>query len=316
MILTVSYEGEEHAAGVVSLLRGQGREVVEIDLADFPAKNGLTLSWPGSGEESYRVHTAGGLMDLTHVRVGWWRRVRPFAVNPAIQRPMDVAFVQSETSQAVNGMLDALGCVWVNPREADSSAHHKPYQWTVARQVGLRVPRTLVTSDPDEARAFIEQIGVGKVVFKAFLASVEDWRETRLVESSDMDRLELVRYAPVIFQEYIPGVDLRITVVGDSIFAAEIDARETRYPVDMRMVVGDAKVKAVKLGAALNKRLLALQRRLQLVYGAIDMRRTADGEYYFLEVNPAGQWHFVEQRTDLPITRAMADLLAHLDADS
>ena len=50
---------------------------------------------------------------------------------------------------------------------------------------GLRVPRTLVTSDPGEARRFIEEIGVGKVVFKAFLASVEDWRETRLVESSD-----------------------------------------------------------------------------------------------------------------------------------
>jgi len=63
----------------------------------------------------------------------------------------------------------------------------------------------------------------------------------------------------------------------------------------------------------LNKRLLALQKRLQLVYGAIDMRRTPDGEYYFLEVNPAGQWHFVEQRTGLPISKAMADLLAKLD---
>jgi glutathione synthase/RimK-type ligase-like ATP-grasp enzyme len=314
MILTVSYEGEEHAAGVVGLLREQGREVVQIDLADFPAKSGLTLSWTGEAVSSYRVHSPQGALDLTHARVGWWRRVRPFALDPAIRRPMDVAFVQSETSQAVNGMLDALGCVWVNPREADSSAHHKPYQWTVAQQVGLRVPRTLVTSDPNEARTFIEQIGVGKVIFKAFLASIEDWRETRLVEASDLDRLELVRYSPVIFQEYIPGVDLRITVVGNSIFTAEIDAQKTRYPVDMRMVVGEAKVQPIKLPQKLNKQLLALQKRLQLIYGAIDMRRTSDGEYYFLEVNPAGQWLFAEERTGLPITKAMADLLARLDS--
>jgi biotin carboxylase len=49
------------------------------------------------------------------------------------------------------------------------------------------------------------------------------------------------------------------------------------------------------------------------VYGAIDMRRTPDGEYYFLEVNPAGQWHFVEHRTGLQITKAMAGLLARYD---
>jgi glutathione synthase/RimK-type ligase-like ATP-grasp enzyme len=314
MILVVSYEGEEHTAGVVNLLREQGREVVQIDLGDFPIKAGLSLSWGDEVDASYRIHTPQGEFDLAKVSVGWWRRVRPFVVDAAIRRPMDIAFVQSEVSQAVNGMLDALRCPWVNPREADSSAHHKPYQWAVAQQVGLRIPRTLVTSNPAEARRFIEEIGVGKVVFKAFLASVEDWRETRLVEADDLDRLELVRYAPVIFQEYIRGVDLRITVVGESIFTAEIDARETRYPVDMRMVVGEAKVQPVTLPARLSKRLLALQKRLQLVYGAIDMRRTPEGEYYFLEVNPAGQWLFAEQRTGLPITKAMADLLAGLDA--
>jgi len=139
------------------------------------------------------------------------------------------------------------------------------------------------------------------------------WRETRLVEASDIKQLELVKYAPVIFQEYIDGVDLRITVIGDAFFAAEIDARQTRYPVDMRMVVGEALVQPVTLSPDLQARLLALQRRLNLAYGAIDMRRTPAGDYYFLEVNPAGQWAFVEERTQLPITKAMADLLASLD---
>jgi len=316
VILVVSYAGEEHTEGVVRLLRQEGREVVQIDLGDFPAKAGMALSWNGGIRPSYRVDTPGGRVDVAAARVGWWRRVRPFTVDAAITNQHDQAFVQSETSQAINGMLDGIGCSWVNPREADAAAHHKPYQWAVAQQVGLRVPRTLVTNQPEEAREFIEHIGVGAVVFKAFLASMQAWRETRLIERSDLDRLPLVKYAPVIFQEYVPGVDLRITVIGDSIFAAEIDARQTSYPVDMRMVVGEAVVRPVELPAALSHSLLALQRRLQLVYGAIDVRRTPDGEYYFLEVNPAGQWQFVEQRTSLPITRAMADCLARLDGGS
>jgi glutathione synthase/RimK-type ligase-like ATP-grasp enzyme len=223
------------------------------------------------------------------------------------------AFAESETAQAVGGMLDALPCTWVNPRGADDAAHHKPYQWAVAHEVGLSLPRTLVTSKPEAARAFIAELGVGRTVFKAFLAAQEAWRETRLIERGDLDRLDLVRLAPVIFQEYVPGVDIRVTVVGDTLFAAEIDARSTSYPVDMRMVIGEAPVRAIELPPSVARALLRLQRRLGLRYGAVDLRRTDQGDYVFFEVNPAGQWLFVEQRTGLPISQAVADALAALD---
>ena len=78
----------------------------------------------------------------------------------------------------------------------------------------------------------------------------------------------------------------------------------------MRMVVGEAKVAPVTLPEPVQHQLRQLQHRLGLVYGAIDMRRTDAGEYVFLEVNPAGQWLFVEQRTGLPIAKAIADYLA------
>lgn len=312
MILVVSYPGEEHTDDVIGRLEKAGREVVQIDLGDFPARAGMALSW-SNDQASYLIETPKGAVDISAARVGWWRRVRPFTVDAAVASPSERAFAESETSQAVNGLLDALGCAWVNPREADTAAHHKPYQWAVAREVGLRLPRTLVTNQPEAARAFIESVGLGKTIFKAFLASIEAWRETRLIEPDDLEKLDSVRFAPVIFQEYIKGVDLRITVVGEAVFAAEIDARETSYPVDMRMVVGESIVRPTTLPPKIHEAVLALQRRLNLVYGAIDMRRTPDGEYVFFEVNPAGQWHFVEQRTELPISQAMADHLAALD---
>lgn len=313
MILVVSYPDDEHTQDVIERLERQGREVVLIDLADYPGKSTMDFRWT-NGKAGYRLGTAKGSIDLSTARVGWWRRVCPFGVDSAVGVGSERAFAESETSQAINGVLDALPCVWVNPREADAAAHHKPLQWAVAQQVGLRLPRTLVTTDPVSAREFIETQLPGKTVFKAFLASAEAWRETRVVEQEDLDRIDLVRYAPVIFQEYIAGVDLRVTVIGESIFAVEIDATETSYPFDMRMVVGEAEIQAVELPAKVSKALLALQRRLKLSYGAIDLRRTPAGEYYFLEVNPAGQWHFAQTRSGLPISQAMADYLAALDS--
>ena len=313
MILVISYPDEDHTVEVIKRLEGAGRDVTLLDLADFPARSPVVLSWLAADRPSYVVHGPTGPIELRDTRVCWWRRVRPFTIDDALAVPSLRAFAESETSQAVGGMLDALHCAWVNPRRADEAAHQKPYQWQVARDVGLSVPRTLVTSEPEAARRFISEVGLGRTVFKAFLASLEAWRETRLIEQADLDRLDLVRYAPVIFQEYVEGVDLRVTIVGDRMFAAEIDARATSYPVDMRMVISEAEVKPTTLPDHVQGALLALQSRLGLKYGAIDMRRTAEGDCVFLEVNPAGQWLFVERLTGLPISQAVADYLATLD---
>ena len=312
MIGVISYHGEDHTAAVVGELKSMGKEVAEFDLGDFPTNSAMSLCWNPGAEPEYRIDGRSGSISFHEIDAVWWRRVRPFGLDPSLYDLQDRAFAESEAAQAMHGMLDALGCNWMNDRSADAAAHHKPYQWAIARQVGLRLPRTLVTNDPARARAFIDALGLGKVIFKAFLASVERWRETRLVQAEDIAKLDAVRYAPVIFQEYVPGVDLRITVVGEKLYAAEIDARASAYPVDMRMVVGEAKVQAIKLPDWLEQALLALQNRLNLEYGAIDMRRTDDGDYLFFEVNPAGQWLFAEQRAGLPVTRAVARHLCEL----
>lgn len=312
MILVVSYPGEEHTAAVVDHLTRAGREVVQIDLADFPGRRPIEFGWSNGDRPAFLIEHEGRRVNLADAGAVWWRRVTDFAVDPAIGSGERSAFAHSETSQAIHGMLDSLSCPWMNPREADAAAHHKPYQWSVAHDIGLKLPRTLVTTSAGAARDFIESVRPGRVVFKAFLAAIQEWRETRLVEQEDLDRLDLVRYAPVIFQEYVPGVDLRITMIGDDIHAAEIDVRNTSYEVDMRMVVGEGIVKAVTLPLDVADKLRRLQHRLRLVYGAIDMRRTDQGEHVFLEVNPAGQWLFVEQRTGLPIAQALADYLCRV----
>ncbi|MCJ1676459.1 hypothetical protein MTF65_03660 [Streptomyces sp. APSN-46.1] len=312
MILVVSYD-EDHALAVVGRLEADGREVVRIDLADFPARGGISLDYTADGNPVHTLSTPTAHTPLDRCRVAWWRRVRPFTVDRALATAHDQSFAISETGQALHGLFHSLPCTWVNPPAMDEIAHRKPYQWEMARRTGLTLPRTLVTNQPERARRFIEEVGVGRTVFKAFIASATAWRETRLVRTEDLAALDAVRYAPVIFQEFVPGADLRVTIVGDRVFAAEIDASRTSYPVDMRMVVDEARVRRVTLPPALTRQLLCFMRSLGLVYGAIDLRRRPGGEYVFFEVNPAGQWLFVEERTGLPITEEVAALLSRLD---
>jgi glutathione synthase/RimK-type ligase-like ATP-grasp enzyme len=130
------------------------------------------------------------------------------------------------------------------------------------------------------------------------------------LQPGEEDLLEHVRLAPVIFQEHVPAeVDLRVTLVGDRLFPAAISTPEGGYPHDYRIDLDRARIEAVTLPRELCRALMELMRRLGLVYGAVDMRRTTDERYVFLELNPAGQWLFVEDQTKQPITRALAELL-------
>ena len=105
-------------------------------------------------------------------------------------------------------------------------------------------------------------------------------------------------------------MDVRVTAVGDDLFAAEIDARDTGSPDDFRGAYPRCRVSPCTLPPEIASGLRRLLGNLGLLYGAADLRRREDGAWFFLEVNPGGQWYFVEQRTGQPITAALAALLA------
>src|SRR6266481_2523832 len=156
-----------------------------------------------------------------------------------------------------------------------------------------------LTNDPEDARAFIASIGAARTIYKAFSATERDWRETRLLHPDELPLLDHVRLAPVIFQEYVPAeVDLRVTIIGKHQFPPAIWPREGGYPFDYRIDMATARIEPTILPVDVQRALGRLIERLGLVYGAVDMRRTSDGQHVFLEINPAGQWLFVEEQTE------------------
>jgi glutathione synthase/RimK-type ligase-like ATP-grasp enzyme len=311
VILVISHPGDPHATRVVEALQRAGREVLLFDLSALPDRAGLTIDYadPRRPAVEYRP-VDGPPVDLGRTTAVWWRR--PQVADVSGVDGFDARlFTANEWNEAINGLWLLLDVPWCNPPARDDMASRKAYQLRVAAEVGLAVPPTLITSDPDRARAFIDRHGVGRTIFKTFSATHEVWRETRIVRDEELGLLDAVRMAPVIFQAYVEAeADLRVTFVGDRIFPAAIDARATDYPVDFRMSLGQATTSATVLPPEVEARLRTFMRRLGLVYGAIDLRRTPAGEHVFLEINTAGEFLFIEERTGQPITQAMADWLS------
>jgi glutathione synthase/RimK-type ligase-like ATP-grasp enzyme len=309
VILAVSHRGDEHARAVLGALARRGAAAELLDLADLPAGGRLALAFGAPGPR--RLLLEGQLpIDADRITALWWRRPRPPRPPPGLPAARAERAAR-HTLAAVAGLVASLEgrALLVNHPWRDDAAGEKVLQLAAAARCGLRVPRTLVTSDPEEAAAFLAATGRGGAVHKAVVAAEGDWRRTRRVGRRGAAGIRDLRHAPAILQERVPGVDVRVTAVGDELFAAEIDARRSSSPDDYRGVERECRFAACRVPAEVRAGLGRLLRALGLRFGAADFRRGPGGAWRFLELNPAGQWLFVEQRTGQPISDAVAALL-------
>lgn len=311
MILVVSFPDNEHVEAVREHLRVPH---AVVDVASFPAASSLSVAHDGGGTSMVWRLADGTVVDLADVGAVWYRRLRPLGLSEDLDDTGRL-FAWSESTEALTGTWYALDAFWMNHPLADDAAQRKVLQLRLAVEVGLEVPDTLVTNDPAAARAFVARVGPGRVVRKAFRNISEAPRSTSVVGPAELDRLDLVSYAPVIFQGFVEAVlDLRVTVVDGEVFAAQIRS-DANHQVDYRLGLGSADVRAHQLPSDLEDRLRELMRRLGVAYGAVDLRLTPDGRYVFLEINPGGEYLFASRRTGQPVPQAIAAALTRRDSE-
>ena len=310
MILIISFEGNDHVRRVTDHL---SRPFEVVDSGWFPGGLGFTMSADADHSRLSFNLPDGRVLDLAEVGAVWCRRIRPLTLDPALQDEVSRLFAWSEANEALQGAWHSMDCFWMNPPAADEIAQRKVRQLQLAREIGLSIPETLITNVPGEARNFIEELGPGNVIRKAFRNISEAPRATAIVEVEDLERIDTVRLAPVIFQRFIPAeLDLRTTVVDGQMFTAAIRSGP-EHQVDYRAGVGEAEMKPYRLPDEVASRLQDLMERLGLVFGAVDFRVTPEGDHVFLEVNPAGEYLFISDRIGLPIPQAIAAALERHD---
>ena len=301
VLLVTKSNDNESVALVAAALEGRGARAFRLDTDLFPTEVRLALHQP-HGRST--LHTAAGELVLGDVDAVWYRRAAIGAALPDAMDRQDRDAALKESRATLIGMLESLDCFLMDRVSTVRAAEHKPHQMRLACELGLDVPRTLTTNDPASVRAFWAQCS-GLVVVKALssFAIYDDAGREQVVFTSqlaaeDLAHLDQLALAPMTFQEHLDKkLELRVTLIGERVFAAAVDSQALeRSRVDWRKA-GSQLVRSwtpYALPADVAARILALAARLGLSYGAADIVVTPDDRHVFLEINPAGEWFWLD----------------------
>ena len=311
-VLIVSTIADVATDYVVQGLAKMGIAHHRINTEDLPFSRTLTLSLGGEVASSLAFDGH----ELARLSAIWYRRVRSPS-RPAEMQEGVYDFCLQENRAALLGSIASRQASWMSHPADVWRAELKPYQLALAEQVGLHIPKSLVTNDPDAIRNAFRTFGPMIVKPCRSGYAVVDGEERSIYTSRLLDEhLEFVdeaRLSPGIYQELIlKRYDIRATVVGTEIFAAAIDSQsDPAAVIDWRHTANpDLPHLPIELPPKVREGILALMKELGLTFGAIDLVETPDHDFVFLEVNPNGQWLWIEDQLQLGITAAIVDWLA------
>ncbi|MGW2496246.1 ATP-grasp ribosomal peptide maturase [Streptomyces pseudogriseolus] len=299
---------------VVVELEQRGAEVFRMDTADFPQR--LTLA--GRIDQGYgwtgELTTEHRTVELSRVGAVYYRAPGAFQFPAGMSGPEE-RFAAAQARAGLGGVLSALDCRWVNHPTYMARAEYKPVQLAAARECGLRIPPTLITNHPNDVRAFAIQHG-GAIVCKPVASPVliEDGQlksvYTQRLTRADLNDLHGIDTTAHLFQAWVDkAYEVRLTVIGQRMLAAEIHAGSKAAHEDWRSDYGALAYSTTTVPEPVAEGMRRLMERLHLRYGAADFIVDPHGRWTFLEVNPCGQWDWIQGATGLPIVETIADEL-------
>ncbi|MBS2533272.1 ATP-grasp ribosomal peptide maturase [Catenulispora sp. NF23] len=306
-VLMVTELQDATANSVIAELHQRGVPVARFNLSDI-GPDLVSSAYFGDGLMAGWLRTSSRSVDLRDVRSLLWRR--PVWPEFGHLPDHDAAHAVAQVRYGLGGVLYGLpGCLYVNHPLRNRDAEYKPLQLDLAQRAGFRVPPTLISNDLAEIREFIGRLG--PVIHKALRWTpyyLEDgtgasmWTEP--VATDELD--ESVIVASHLFQAQVPKVaDVRVVVVGNQVFPIRIDSGL----LDWRRDYSALKYSVTDLPDGMAGALVTYLRDLGLASGSFDLCIDRNGDFYWLELNPNGQWGWLEAETGLPLAAAFADLL-------
>ncbi|ETK30649.1 MvdC/MvdD family ATP grasp protein [Microbispora sp. ATCC PTA-5024] len=317
MLLIISDPRDDSVRMVVRRLAERDVPFLWWDEADFPERTLIGTRLSGEGWRQSLTH-GGTTYDLAEVTAVWHRRPNPPSA-PSVADQSQRAYAEQMARQMLHGVYELMPAErWMPARPKDlARVDNKLLHLRRAVELGFTVPDTVIGNDPGDLVPAWRRSG-GRLISKAldfrpfFIDGEVHHVYTTKIERRDLAGRHRVRHCPVILQPNLAkAVELRVTVVGDRVFSAEIDSQSSRLTSQDWRHYEDLGVayRPHPLPAEVEKRCLRLVGSLGLSYGAVDLILTPDGEYVFLELNVSGQWAFVELRAGLPIGDAIAGWL-------
>jgi len=318
-VLIVSSSVDGHVPLVTRCLDALGIRWAQFNPEELGTKAVIAArldddEWPIAASVDGRDLRLGDLSSL------WFRRPRLPTADSLQTDALATSFVRGEWASFLDALYSTLGGVlWVSHPARLAAASSKMSQLSYAARLGLRVPRTLVTNDPDAAGAFAEEVGGRAVVKPTGPGWLEDasggiqYVLTNRVPAGFAELREEIRLSPITLQEEIAKLyEVRVNVVGQRVLPIKIDSQRSAISeLDWRRYdVQRTPYTPYTLPPDVEDACLRLVAAFGLQFGAIDLIRDTGGEYVFLEVNGNGQFGWAEDLSGVAVSTAIAELLA------
>jgi MvdD family ATP-grasp ribosomal peptide maturase len=318
LIITHSQDNESISL-VMKAIEAQSGKAFRFDTDRFPTQVHLDVCYTGSYERQILTVDEQKL-DLNQVSSVWYRRI---AIGARIPNTMEKQLREAsigESRATIGGMIASIRGFHFDKLPNIRLADNKQLQLQVAREIGLDTPRTLITNNQQAVKEFAltcEQGMIAKML-SSFAIYDEQGQEkvvfTNPVTDADIEHLDGLRFCPMTFQEKVPkALELRTIIVGKRVFTAAVDSqRSAKAQHDWRRQ-GLGLInswQSYDLPEDIEAKLFKLIAYFGLNYGAIDIIVTPDGRHVFLEINPVGEFFWLECCPPyFPISQAIADLL-------
>lgn len=318
-VLVVTSRDDAHADHVIDRCNRSGLSdtVVRLNTEDFVSNCIVSFD---TDSFSMELVDSGRIVRSNDIRSVWYRRpLEPEILNEPDEGVRE--WIKKQSTACLRGLYFSTHdtALWVNPLPALHRARHKLQQLSLARSLGFQVPRTCVTNDPRTAGLFTSSVS-GRVCTK----SLEEPNFTvdghlypfltRMVSGSEEIRANSdgIRRCPILLQEYIEKTaDIRVVCIGQKLFAVSIASQDNPLSRDDFRGVAPGLLRHTthELPDSVARLIRAFVQHQNLQFSALDIVLSANGDYFFLENNPNGQWLWLEHCAGVPLTEAMLDLL-------
>lgn len=325
-IIVVSYGDDSHKNHFLKIAHKAGVETLLFDAGGYPSQtqnDQISIEYKDA-DPQLTLTISGQLLNPNEIGGVWWRRPRGAKIKNCTAMEQ---YIRLEGEVVIRSLKDFLPNVnWVSDPEATRMAGRKPVQLMVAKRTGLKIPETCISNSPDVVKSFIKHLQGRKMIMKpvgtSFIELAKDDPSgrscnkvifTQIVDYRVvLDNIAMVKNCPVIFQEAIEKEsDVRVTVVDDKVFCAEIILEGCSNPnnVDWRNHDGIRVYRRHELPDEIKRKCTQFTKAMGLRFGCIDMAYSRKGGYTFFEINPQGQWLPSEEDVGHPISAALLEAL-------
>ena len=328
-ILVLASKSDVHADAVIHHSQNSGQKIIRIDTEELWVQKS-SISWEVNTLSNGQFLRWGDkLIDANNVSAIYCRDFRFAKCETA--EDVNTHLLFAEAKAALYGFFRALeDRYWMNPPWYDEMADNKPYQMLCASNIGLEIPKTLVTNDKKSFERFYHACDKDLIIKQLSEICLIDDTEIKKkghIEGSDataygfftekiivdhLKNLDQITNTPCLFQENLKKkADIRVTVVEEEVFCVLIESQENKKSVTDFRMVRDLPLKNYNLPEEISNRLVILIKNWNLKFAACDFVLTHNDKLVFIEANVEGNWLWIEKALDIPISRTIADILTN-----